>query len=422
MTYGPHGGTPSPQLDPRHHAVVTAITPWYKRSIVRILLMIATLGVIGVCAGIMLMLIGVQLGPGLTLVAAGFAAIPVPLLLMAFLWLDRYEPEPWHYLAATFCWGAFVATLAALFINTTSAEAYRLEGGTEPMKVIAVFVAPPAEEISKAIPLFILLGLIFFGRRNIHGVVDGIVYAGFAAVGFAFTENVLYFGRAYVEGSEQGSGAGIGALIATFIMRAVMSPFAHPMFTVMTGIGVGIAARSRKWSTRIIAPLIGLLLAIFLHGLWNFFASRGDLKVLFIGYIAVMIPIFLLLSGIAIWVRRRESNITNTALPAYVAAGWLTAEELHSLSSMRERLIARDWARSYGGSHGAKAMQAFQLAATRLAILRDDAVRGIRRNDYANQERELLNTLTWRRREVLSYVWRWTRPSSATPYSLVPTR
>ena len=33
-----------------------------------------------------------------------------------------------------------------------------------------------------------------FRRREFDGVVDGVVYAGLVAAGFAFTENILYFG------------------------------------------------------------------------------------------------------------------------------------------------------------------------------------------------------------------------------------
>ena len=55
----------------------------------------------------------------------------------------------------------------------------------------AAVVAPITEEGAKG--LFILL-LLWFRRRVIDGVLDGIVYAGLVGVGFAFTENILYLG------------------------------------------------------------------------------------------------------------------------------------------------------------------------------------------------------------------------------------
>src|SRR3954470_20760353 len=48
------------------------------------------------------------------------------------------------------------------------------------------------------------------------------------------TENILYYGKARTT-AESG-----GPLVA-FIMRGVVSPFAHPFFTSMTGIGLGLA-------------------------------------------------------------------------------------------------------------------------------------------------------------------------------------
>ena len=56
-------------------------------------------------------------------------------------------------------------------------------------------------------------------RHEFDGVLDGIVYAGMVGLGFAFTENVLYYGRTALEGGD--------VLAATFFVRGVMAPFAH---------------------------------------------------------------------------------------------------------------------------------------------------------------------------------------------------
>jgi len=79
--------------------------------------------------------------------------------------------------------------------------------------------------------------------------LDGIVFAGVIALGFATVENVLYYGCAINEGKE--------TLIALLIMRGVMSPFAHVSFTAMTGIGCGIARESHNTFVRILLPIIG---------------------------------------------------------------------------------------------------------------------------------------------------------------------
>ena len=52
-----------------------------------------------------------------------------------------------------------------------------------------------------------LVGLLIFRRREFDGIVDGIVYAGLVAAGFAFTENILYFGRAFAEEADDRAAA-----------------------------------------------------------------------------------------------------------------------------------------------------------------------------------------------------------------------
>lgn len=396
----------TPPADP---SIRYAVTPWHQKNMVRVLLIVLAVLTIGAGAAYMLFFIGGAVGPGLLLLSALMAAIPLPVMLLAFLWLDRYEPEPWHYLAFAFGWGAFAATAIALNLNKYGAEFYEADSQESPsMWKVAVFVAPPVEEIAKAIPLFLILGLTMLGRRTINGIIDGVVYAGCSAIGFAFTENILYFGGAYLQGEDVGAGGGAGALIVTFFVRAILTPFAHPLFTVLTGIGVGLAVRYRYPAIRALAPIAGLVLAICLHGTWNLIASSHDLKVMGIGYTLIMLPLLIVIVGLAIWLRSHEGKVTVRMLPPYVAAGWLTNAELAFLTTMHERRAARQWASTYGGSTGSKAMQEFQLAATRLAILRDDIERGHPRKDFAATEQELLQIMTTRRQVIVSYAAMWT--------------
>ena len=85
-------------------------------------------------------------------------------------------------------------------------------------------------------------------------------------------ENILYLGgHGYAAGAEQyGPASGAQMLILTFIVRILLTGFAHPLFTSMTGIGLGIAARcGRPLGADGCAPLAGLLVAMMLHGTWN---------------------------------------------------------------------------------------------------------------------------------------------------------
>ena len=86
-----------------------------------------------------------------------------------------------------------------------------------------------------------------------------------------------------------------------------MSPFAHPMFTVMTGIGIGIASHSRSWVTKIGAPLLGYLVAVLTHALWNLAAITSG-QGMFVVYLLIEVPIFLAWVALVLWARRRKAT------------------------------------------------------------------------------------------------------------------
>jgi hypothetical protein len=233
-------------------------------------------------------------------------------------------------------------------------------------------------------------------------VIDGIVYCGLSATGFAMVENILYLGfKGYAENADKtGPVSGAAALVGIFIVRILMTGFAHPLFTSMTGIGLGIASRSSTKAVRFLAPLAGLLTAMMLHGSWNFMSVTASASawVLLYGYFAVMMPIFLCMVGFALWLRAGEGRLTERMLGEYARAGWFSPPEVASLGTLGRRLSARRWAKRVAGDAGAKAMRAFQFDATRLALLRDGLHRGLdkepkRRMETLAEERQLLTAL-----------------------------
>ncbi len=159
----------------------------------------------------------------------------------------------------------------------------------------------------------------------------------------------------------------------TFFVRIVMSPFAHPLFTVLTGLGFGFAAVSARdhRGRRIALPLLGLALAMGLHALWNGSSSLGPYG-FYAVYGIVMVPAFGLVTWLAIWSRQRELRTLAAELPAYAAAYWLTPAEPSALSSMRARGVARDLARHWQqdrirGRAAARAVAEYESFATSLA-------------------------------------------------------
>jgi RsiW-degrading membrane proteinase PrsW (M82 family) len=198
---------------------------------------------------IVILLMFASVGIASAIGASIIAFVPAMFYLLPLVWLDRYDPEPFWLLAATFAWGALVAVVVSFIINT-------LFGAFFGEAFSAIVSAPVFEEGTKGLGLVLLL--VFF-RRYFDDILDGIIFAGVIALGFSTDENVLYYGRTIHEGKE--------SLAAVLILRGVMSPFAHVTFTAMTGIGCGIARESHNNLIRILLPITGYGGAVLLHAI-----------------------------------------------------------------------------------------------------------------------------------------------------------
>jgi RsiW-degrading membrane proteinase PrsW (M82 family) len=346
----------------------------YRRRVRRqrrgVLATVLGLVLLGICGLLVLGILVYSVGSGGVIVGTLGALLPVGPVVAAFLWMDRWEPEPPRVLLVAFLWGACFATLAALILNSSAELATSSVLGDASSVFSAVFVAPWVEEFMKG---SFLLGLLIFRRREFDGVLDGIVYAGVVAAGFAFTENILYLGQAFASGATTGQS---GDVLAVLIMRGVFSPFAHPLFTSMIGIGLGIATNARTVLVRLAAPLGGYLLAVFLHACWNASASYADGQALIPVYLLIMLPMFVFVLVVVIYQRRREQRIIAAELPGFAEAGWIAPSEVHLLESLAGR---RGWLRAVrrrSGAVVAKAVAEYQAAVTELAILRHRMARG----------------------------------------------
>lgn len=328
------------------------------------------IGLIGVaiCGLIVLGIVTNSVGAGGVIVGALCAMLPVVPVVATFLWIDRWEPEPPRLLLFAFLWGACVAAMSAILINSGAVLVAEQLLGTGTADLLgAVLVAPVVEEAVKGA---FLVGLLVFRRREIDGIIDGIVYAGLVAAGFAFTENILYIGRAFAE--EQMAGPVVGVLL----VRGVLSPFAHPLFTAMTGIAVGLVAPSRHVAVRVLAVALGYAAAVCLHALWNYSASLGSGGEFFAVYGVVMVPLFLAVVVLVLWSRRREQQTVAAELPGFAQAGWIAQSEVPLLASMAGRQRWKGAVRRRSGKRVARAVGAYQAAVTELAFLRRRIARG----------------------------------------------
>jgi RsiW-degrading membrane proteinase PrsW (M82 family) len=336
---------------------------------------------------------GLNTGPIGLILGMGMAVLLVPLYLSLAIWIDRFEPEPPLLLALTFIWGATGAVFFAFLLNTAGEIAVSKVFGETIGGIYGLSVsAPIVEESCKGIALF---AIFFFRRDEFDGVLDGIVYAAMVGLGFAMTENFSYYGRAIIEGPGPG--------IFTYILRGMILPFAHPLFTSMTGIGLGIAARTQKKPLKILAPIGGFILAMSLHSFNNsigqFLAAIGGAAGAILGLFTLIlaIPFFCLcVMVIAFFALRSEGRTVRTYLQPEVATGFFSQPEVDCLCSIPKRFKASFGAWRAGGFGGYRARARFHHVAAELAFFRDRIARGTLAQD-ANaiaQENEFRLALT----------------------------
>ena len=335
-------------------------------------------------AGVMCLVLLASNAPDALAIGVILAALPVGPVVACFLWLDRYEPEPLGLLAAAFGWGALVATAAALVLQAL--DQFFL--GT-PDDWSAAIVAPITEEGAKG--LFILL-LLWFRRRVIDGLLDGLVYAGLVGVGFAFTENILYLAGAYMGGDELGPG-GLGSATGLFVVRGIFSPFAHPLFTAFIGLGIGFAVVSRRRVWRFLAPLLGYLAAVTAHASWNASAFFGGGQAFVLTYVFAMVPAFLLLVAFALWARSRERRMLTRSLSDAARRGLIAPAEVPWLVRLSARRASRRYARDRGGPLAERVMREYQQQAIELGFLHDRLIRGTAPADFARRGSEMVQRL-----------------------------
>ncbi len=322
---------------------------------------LAVIITLGTLAGLILILL-TAVNPAGTALGFVLSTIAMSLVLLCYLWLDRWEPEPPRLLVLAFLWGASIAIVVSVLLEAYIESAIN-PGQTATSFVTVAVVAPVVEEAAKG--MFLLIMMTGRRRNELNSLTDCLVYAGVVAVGFAWLEDIFYIA----------DGETLASSLVTAAMRLIMGPFAHPLFTTFTGVGVYFALQQRNTLAKVGYVVLGYLAAVVMHGLWNGSALVG-VQAYFGVYVAWMMPIFGLAIALAVGSRRREQRIVAEKLPGMVAAGLVTPQEAGWLGSIGTRKQAVAAVRQSGGRAAGVAVQKFAAQVIELAFVRDRIDRG----------------------------------------------
>lgn len=252
----------------------------------------------------------------------------VPMFLSAAFvnWLDRYEKEPKILLSGAFLWGVVIAGGGAYILNTAFGLGIYVLTGSEGAADFgtASIVAPIIEEGLKGLAVLVVF-LMFY--KEFDSVLDGIVYAGITAMGFAAIENVLYI---YRNGFQEAGWEGFWTLV---FVRVLLVGWMHPFFTAFTGIGLAVARLARNALVKVIAAPAGYIVAVLAHSFHNTFSSLvGGGGGFLLGLLADYFGYVMMLAFI-IWMIIHERNILKRQLVEEVKNGLISPQQYNSAIS-----------------------------------------------------------------------------------------
>jgi len=178
------------------------------------------------------------------------AIIPALVICYVIYRVDKFDKESHWQLIICFILGMLV-TYPAMKLEEFG-ESYGLEDSTNLwlLLILSYIVVGLSEELVK------FLGLMFYAypQKEFNEPLDGIVYAVMISMGFATLENILYADQFGYQ---------------TTIVRAFSAVPAHAAFAVIMGYYVGMAKFNKPKRIRLV--LTGLLIAVFVHGTYDFF-------------------------------------------------------------------------------------------------------------------------------------------------------
>jgi RsiW-degrading membrane proteinase PrsW (M82 family) len=206
--------------------------------------------------------------------------------LLYTVWIrntERCHREQWKPIFLCFLWGATIAIVASFILEVILEIPLTASLSNAEMTpfLATVVIAPVIEEFTK--PLALHLKSV---RNNLDELEDGFIYGAVAGLGFSATENLLY-GYSFLS-------EGFIIFLMLMAIRSFGGCLLHASATALTGYGYGKTVMKHS---SLLGVLPYFILAIFLHGFYNFLLSYefvGVLSGLGLAFLVVLIAITLI--------------------------------------------------------------------------------------------------------------------------------
>ncbi len=217
------------------------------------------------------------------------AFIPIFIIALYIYKRDKFQKEPLKELIKAFAAGMCSAAVVILVHEILGLSGIDIDTNV----VLRAFVS--AALIEESVKFFFFYKL-FWNNPTFDERFDGIVYAVYVSLGFAFVENVLYI---YQDVSQA---------VHVAYARAFFAVPAHTLFAIAMGYGAGMAKFSRKRASLYLVS--GLIWAIILHGIYDFLLMySSDLAAInesFSAFIVMLFYIFVIIMWVAGFKRMKK--------------------------------------------------------------------------------------------------------------------
>jgi len=214
-----------------------------------------------------------------------FGIFPSIIWLLFFLKEDVH-PESNKMILKVFCYGIIAAFLALVFEFGFLAISSKLSLPLLSVLLLNIFICVGlVEEFSK----FILVKKLAVSDPEFDEPIDAMLYMIIAALGFAALENIFVL-------LNLGLPFKISDTLTLTLFRFLGATFLHALCSGTIGFFLALSFYKTKQRLRLI--ILGFIIAVSLHGLFNFsiMEMKGSLKFLIPTFIIIGLGIFVSLA------------------------------------------------------------------------------------------------------------------------------